>query len=58
MPEPYGSSDWQLFNLESDLAESQDLSDKHPEIVGQLLKEWDEYAKANNVIIPDWVSGY
>lgn len=58
MPEPYGSGDWQLFNLESDLAESQDLSDEHPEVVGQLLKEWDEYAKANNVIIPDWVSGY
>ena len=58
MPAPYGNDDWQLFNLHSDLGESIDLSDESPEIVDRFEQAWDEYARDNNVIIPDWVSGY
>lgn len=58
MPEPYGTDDWQLFNLDHDLAESIDVASSHPEIVARLLAEWDRYVEENNVVIPDWVSGY
>ncbi len=58
MPEPYGSGEWQLFDLVADVAESSDVSGEHPEVVEFLKAEWDRYAVENNVIIPDWVSGY
>ncbi len=58
MPPPFGSGEWQLFNLASDPAESQDLAASNPDKVTELKGHWDAYAKENAVIIPDWVSGY
>ncbi|MVW85786.1 arylsulfatase [Pseudomonas sp. PB101] len=58
MPKPWGSGKWQLFNLQSDLAERRDLSGKHPEKLAELQQLWAEYARDNNVILPDQVSGY
>ncbi|SDS92737.1 arylsulfatase [Pseudomonas oryzae] len=58
MPKPWGSGDWQLFNLRSDLAERHDLSGKHPEKLAELQQLWAQYARDNNVILPDQVSGY
>ncbi|MDH3439880.1 MAG: sulfatase-like hydrolase/transferase, partial [Gammaproteobacteria bacterium] len=58
MPPPYGSGDWQLFNLQNDPAESKDIADENAEIVEFLKTEWEAYVRANNVVIPDWVSGY
>lgn len=58
MPEPYGNNAWQLFNLAEDLGESNDLAAAYPEKVEELKAQWEAYAIENNVIIPDWVSGY
>ena len=58
MPSPWGNDDWQLFNLAEDVGESRDLSNIFPDRVAALRSTWEEYAKKNNVIIPDWVSGY
>ena len=58
MPEPYGIDDWQLYNVKDDISESRDLSGKFPDKVSELKAYWDDYAERNNVIIPDWVSGY
>ena len=58
MPEPYGTDDWQLYNVMDDISESRDLSAEHPDKVKELEAHWNEYAEKNNVIIPDWVSGY
>jgi arylsulfatase len=58
MPAPYGINDWQLFNLDEDLGESNDVAALNPDVVARLVKAWDEYAETNGVIIPDWVSGY
>ena len=58
MPEPYGSGQWQLFNLDEDVSESVDRAGEFPEIVKRLNSEWDRYARENGVILPDWVSGY
>ena len=58
MQEPYGIDDWQLFNVKEDVSESRDLSTELPQKVEELKAHWDKYAKDNNVIIPDWYSGY
>ena len=50
--EPYGKGEWELFNLNDDLAERHDLASKKPEKVTAMLKLWDEYVATNNVIIP------
>ena len=51
--EPYGKGEWELFNLNDDLAERHDLASKKPEKVTAMLKLWSEYVAANNVIIPN-----
>jgi arylsulfatase len=51
--EPLGTGDWQLFDLAADPGETMDLASERPEIRDQLLRHWDEYAAANNVIFPD-----
>ena len=55
---PYGPSEWELFNISDDLTETNDLSEVFPDKVAELNLEWEEYAKRNNVILPNWVSGY
>ena len=58
MPEPYGNSDWQLFDLANDIGEATDIAAGNTDVVKELVAEWQKYASENNVIIPDWVSGY
>lgn len=53
MHAPYGVDDWQLFDLSTDPAELNDLSDIHPEIKARLINAFDTYSMANNVTIPD-----
>ena len=50
---PYGTGEWQLFNLETDPGETLDLGNEHPEKLRELVVLWEKYAKANNVILPD-----
>jgi len=49
--EPFGTWDWQLFNLAEDLGEQYDLSSKYPKKRKELIALWDEYVKTNGVII-------
>jgi arylsulfatase len=58
MPPPYGTDDWQLFNVREDIAEAYDLAAENPVKVAEMKVHWNDYAERNNVIIPDWVSGY
>jgi arylsulfatase len=51
--EPFGTGNWQLFNLAEDLGEQYDLSDKFPAKKKALIALWDEYVKRNGVIIGD-----
>jgi len=51
--EPFGSEDWQLFNLATDPGEQQDLSNELPEKRQELIALWDEYVETNGVIIGD-----
>ena len=45
LPKPFGSSDWQLYNLAKDPAESNDLSEQFPEKRNELITAWEEYSE-------------
>jgi arylsulfatase len=49
--EPFGTYEWQLFNLAEDPGEQYDLSGKFPEKRKELIALWDEYVEMNGVII-------
>ena len=48
--EPFGTADWQLFNLAEDPAELRDLSAEEPGKKAELLAGWDEYVDQFNII--------
>jgi arylsulfatase len=52
---PYGTEEWELFNLATDVAERHDLAAAQPEKVKALLALWDDYVRANNVVLPNRV---
>ncbi len=55
---PYGSGDWQLYNLKQDLGEQHDLSARYPEIRAELIAAWEDYAERVGVIEPETPIGY
>ena len=50
---PIGKGTWELYDLASDPAERHDLAAERPDKVKALAAIWDEYARDNNVILPD-----
>jgi arylsulfatase len=50
---PLGTGEWQLFDLATDPAETRDLAAERPDVRDLLAAHWEEYAAANNVILPD-----
>ncbi|KAL2406416.1 Arylsulfatase [Exophiala dermatitidis] len=45
IPEPYGPGKWQLYNLETDPGETDDLGATFSDKLQELLKHWDDYVK-------------
>jgi arylsulfatase len=52
---PYGTEQWELFNLAEDVAERHDLASAQPDKVKALLALWDDYVRANKVVLPSRV---
>lgn len=50
---PFGTGDWELFNLEEDPGSILDLADDNPKILKNLVAAYDAYAIENGVIAPD-----
>lgn len=51
---PHGDgTTWKLYNLETDLAEQNDLSEVYPAKLKELIKLWKEYAKSVGYIPSD-----
>ncbi|MHC5012892.1 MAG: sulfatase-like hydrolase/transferase, partial [Planctomycetota bacterium] len=50
---PFGISDWQLFDLDTDPGETRDVADEKPAILLDLIQRWEQYAEENGVILPD-----
>jgi hypothetical protein len=42
---------WKLFNLREDPRELHDQSRQHPDIVAQMVKDWQRYTADNGVIV-------
>ena len=53
MEEPYGTGDWQLYNLAQDLGEQKNLSEEHPKIRTELIEAWEAYAEEVGVVLPE-----
>ncbi len=45
---------WQLFNLVDDPGETNDLAQKNPKKLQEMIAAWDSYVKANGLIEPIW----
>jgi arylsulfatase A-like enzyme len=43
----FDQDEWQLYNVDSDRAESQDLSKKYPDKLASMIKDWMEEAEKN-----------
>ncbi len=50
LAKPFGTGDWQLFNLEKDPGEAVDLSRQFPAKRDSLINDWMKYAKENDVV--------
>jgi arylsulfatase len=49
LPEPFGTGDWQLYNLANDPSEIVDVSKEHPDVKAALIEQWQQYAVRNEV---------
>lgn len=45
-----GSGPWELFDIESDRAEQFDLSAEKPELMEELVKDWEQWARRTNAL--------
>ena len=50
VPPPFGSGEWQLFNVAKDPGETDDLSEKNPKKMAELKAAWEQYANEVGVI--------
>ncbi len=50
--QPVGDGQWHLFNITADVGENMDLSNQHPEILKQLVSDYDKFAKDVGVVVP------
>jgi len=48
---PSGKGTWELFDLQGDPTESEDLSAQHPGIVDALARRWEQYASQVGVVL-------
>ena len=52
VPEPYGTGNWQLFDVVKDPGEVKDLSRQMPDKLKALIAAWDQYAEDVGVVAP------
>jgi hypothetical protein len=52
LPKPFGSNDWQLYDLAKDPGELHDLSKQQPNLRDEMAKAWERYARETDVVLP------
>ncbi len=45
-----GMGPWELYDMDKDRAEMNNLAEQHPDIVKTMASQWDEWAKKNDVL--------
>lgn len=58
MEDPYGNSDWELYNLKEDISEQHNLADQHPDKLEELIRDWEAYVASVDLIIPSEPTAY
>jgi arylsulfatase len=58
LPEPFGSGDWQLYNLAADPGELHDLASEFPDRTKVLSDSFADYVESNGVINPSTPTFY
>jgi arylsulfatase len=49
---PFDLKNFELYNLETDLSEQQDLKEVYPEKYEEMLREWEKFSKQVGIITP------
>lgn len=49
---PYGTGDWQLFDLDQQYTEATDLAAERPDKLAELKADWDNYVETFGVVLP------
>ena len=49
LPIPFATGQWHLYDLEKDAGETTDLSAKFPQVREELINDWINYTKQNEV---------
>ena len=55
---PYGDGQWKLYDLSADPLEERDLGAEHPELLDELIAEWNAYAEDKGIYLFEEDSGY
>ena len=55
---PAGTGHWELFNIRTDPTETANLAADFPEVMAELIADWDAYAIANGVAVFERDLGY
>lgn len=50
MPKPFGTGEWELFDLKKDPGEVNDLSAEHPDRLEAMVARWEQYKTDNGVL--------
>mgnify|MGYP006248663045 FL=1 len=49
--------EWELYNIKNDPSEQTDLAVAEPGKLKELILHWEQYAKDNRIVLPEWKSG-
>ncbi len=49
LPQPMGSGNWELYDIDTDPGETTNLAKQHPDVMQSLIKAWEKYAVDNSV---------
>ena len=51
--QPYGTNEWQLYDLSNDLGEQVDLADEEVDRLAAMVTAWERYAEDVGVLLPE-----
>lgn len=55
---PVGTGQWELFNIRTDPTETANLATDFPDVIAELVADWEAYADANGVAVFERDLGY
>ena len=53
VPVPIGTGEWQLYDIENDPGERNDLAVQNSQKLEELISDWNSYMEENNIILPN-----